>query len=137
MSEHNLEMLFGPARDDASPDPDPHPHPRPVTARISGVFRLPGHADPAPGPHRLAGMCAWAAVLGLVGVAIALRALVAIMTGVVPHWFEPAVIGTGVAGITLTVGGFMAVHQRHLPWALLGAASATLVLNVAMTVSTL
>jgi hypothetical protein len=76
-------------------------------------------------------------VLGLVGVAIALRALIAIVSGVVPHWFEPAVVGTGVAGIALTVGGFMAVHRRHLPWALLGAASATLAMNVVMTVSTL
>lgn len=127
MPEHNLEALFGPARDDAKPAEPSTP------SRLSSAFRLPGTADPAPRPHRLAGMCAWAAVLGLVGVAIAVRALIAIATGIAPSWFEPAVVGTGVAGITLTVGGFMAVHQRHLPWALLGAASATLVLNLLLT----
>lgn len=129
MPEQNLEALFEPTRDDGKPAR------RSTSTRLSSAFRLPGTADPAPGARRLAGMCAWAAVLGLVGVAIAVRALLAIMTGVAPDWFEPAVVGTGVAGIALTVGGFMAVHRRHLPWALLGAASATLVLNLLLTLS--
>jgi hypothetical protein len=83
------------------------------------------------------GTCAWAAVLGLVGLVVAARSLWAIMAGLAPGWFEPAVIGAGLVGIGLTVAGFTAIHQRYLPWALLAAASAVLAATTAMMISAL
>jgi hypothetical protein len=83
------------------------------------------------------GMCAWAAVLGLVGLVVAARALWAIMSGLAPGWFEPAAIGAGLVGIGLTVAGFTAIHRRYLPWALLTAASAALAATMVMLINAL
>lgn len=128
----------GPARPlRRSPVPVVRPRPRtgPLTTRLSAWLRVPSRYDPAPAAHRLVGLAAWAALLGVIGLAVALRALLAVVTGVAPGWFKPAVLAIGVLGIALTVAGFMAVHQRHLPWVLLGAASATLAVNLIVAVS--
>jgi hypothetical protein len=79
------------------------------------------------------GVCAWATALGIVGIGVALRALVAMLAGQMPHWFEPAITTTGLLGIALTAAAFAAVHRRRLPWALLGAA--TLMLGATLAVS--
>jgi hypothetical protein len=106
-------------------------------SHLPGSLRLHGSPDPAPQPQRVIGMCAWAAVLGLLGLVVAARALWAIMTGLAPGWFEPAAIGSGLAGIGLTVAGFTAIHRRYLPWAMLAAASAALAATTVMMISTL
>jgi hypothetical protein len=104
---------------------------------LPGSFRMPNSTDPAPEPQRLIGMCSWAAALGLLGLMVAARALWALMTGLAPDWFEPAVIGVGLLGIGLTAAGFTAIHRRYLPWGLLTAASATLVATTTMVISAL
>ena len=101
--------------------------------RLRESFRLPAHRDPEPDPARLVGLCSWTAALGLLGLAIAGRASVAILTGAVPGWFEPLVVTMGVVGITLTAAAFLAIHRRHLPWLLLTAATVTLVTAAAVT----
>jgi hypothetical protein len=104
---------------------------------LPGSLRPHRSADPAPDPQRVIGMCAWAAVLGLVGFVVAARALWAIMSGLAPGWFEPAAIGAGLVGIGLTVAGFTAIHRRYLPWALLTAASAALAATMVMLINAL
>lgn len=114
---------------------------RAVSARrlghLPGSLRAHRSADPAPDPQRVIGMCAWAAVLGLVGLVVAARALWAIMSGLAPGWFEPTAIGAGLVGIGLTVAGFTAIHRRYLPWALLTAASAALAATTVMLINAL
>jgi len=44
-------------------------------------------------------------------------------------------IVTGAVGIGLTVGAFVMVHRRRLPYALLGAASAVLLIALILTVN--
>jgi hypothetical protein len=104
-------------------------------AVLADRFRLPASHDPAPQPARMLGVCAWATALGVVGVGVALRALVALLAGQTPGWFEPTITIAGLLGIGLTAAAFAAVHRRRLPWALLGAATlmlgVTLVANLA------
>ena len=100
---------------------------------VAERFRLPASHDPAPQPARMLGVCAWATALGILGIGVALRALVAMLAGQMPHWFEPAITTTGLLGIALTAAAFAAVHRRRLPWALLGAA--TLMLGATLAVS--
>jgi hypothetical protein len=100
---------------------------------VAERFRLPASHDPTPQPARMLGVCAWATALGILGIGVALRALVAMLAGQMPHWFEPAITTTGLLGIALTAAAFAAVHRRRLPWALLGAA--TLMLGATLAVS--
>lgn len=99
------------------------------TARMAHAievrFRLPGRDDPAPEPNRLAGVCGWAAALGLGGMAVALRAFIGMMS-MKGAWYAPTVITIGVLGLLCTIGAFASVHRRRLPWMLLGAASVAL-----------
>lgn len=94
---------------------------------------MPGPRDLPPRPARLFGVCAWAAALGLLGLPVAGRASVAIITGQAPSWLEPTVVSCGLAGICLTATSFAAIHRRHLPWLLLAAASVGLVVNGYLT----
>src|SRR5256885_382419 len=87
-------------------------------ARWGGPRAVPdvlGKPDPVPPPRRLAGMCAWAALLGFVGIAVGVRGLIAIMVKA-PHWYEPTLVGLGLAGIGLAVVAFVTVHYRYVPW---------------------
>jgi hypothetical protein len=103
--------------------------PRIVRQRLAGAladrFRLPGHDDPAPASNHLAGICAWAAVLGLGGMAVALRAFVGLVTNG-SAWYAPTVITIGLIGITSTIGAFASVHRPRLPWVLLSVGTAAL-----------
>jgi hypothetical protein len=96
-----------------------------IAEALSDRFRLPGHDDPPPATNQLAGVCAWAAVLGLGGMAVALRAFVGLVT-VPADWYAPAVISIGLVGITATIGAFASVHRPRLPWALLTIGTAAL-----------
>lgn len=100
--------------------------------RLRGRFRLPGRHDPAPHPGRLFGVCGWAAGLGLLGLPVAGRSSVAIITHAAPAWFEPTVVAVGLLGMVLTVGAFAAIH-RPLCWHLLLAATGLLAVNLQLT----
>jgi hypothetical protein len=108
-----------------------------IRRRRPGGIRLPAPDDPAPGLGRMLGVCAWAAALGVVGLAVAARALVALLGDEAPGWYEPTVLAGGVAGLALTAAAFLAVHHAWLPWALLSAATVPLVVNLTATATAL
>ncbi|GFJ91733.1 hypothetical protein [Phytohabitans rumicis] len=113
---------------DERPEPGPAPH------GVARIFRLPRSHDPAPPATRLIVMCAWATALGVAGLGVATRGLMAIMGGLVPGWYEPSFVAVGLAGIGLTVGAFMSIHHRRLPWVLLALAIVPLAGSVALTI---
>jgi hypothetical protein len=96
-----------------------------VAGALSDRFRLPAHDDPPPAANHLAGVCAWAAVLGLGGIAVALRAFVGLVTASA-NWYAPTVISIGLVGILATIGAFASVHRQRLPWVLLSVATVAL-----------
>jgi hypothetical protein len=106
-----------------------------LAVRLRERFRLPGRHDPAPHPGRLAGVCTWAAGLGLLGLPVAGRSSVAILTHAAPAWFEPVVVTIGMLGIAVTVAGFAAIHRRWLPWHLLTAGTGLLAANLLLTLT--
>jgi hypothetical protein len=106
-----------------------------VAAQLRVRFRLPDRHDPAPHPARLAGICFWAVALALLGLPVAGRCSVAIITGAAPAWFEPVVVLVGVLGILVTASTFAAIHRRWLPWLLLVAATGLLGLNLSITLT--
>jgi hypothetical protein len=77
-------------------------------------------------------MCAWAALLGFLGLAVAIRGLVAILTKA-PDWYEPAVVLIGLGGISLTVVAFLTVQYRVVPWCFLTLASWALLASIVAT----
>jgi hypothetical protein len=99
---------------------------------LPGVFRLPTEADPRPASRRIAAVCAWAAALGLGGMAVALRAFVGLIAQY-RAWYAPTVIAVGLLGLACTIGAFASVHHRRLPFALLGVASASLAVGWIVT----
>jgi hypothetical protein len=101
---------------------------------LGSRFRLPRPDDPAPRQWRIAGICGWAAGLGIAGLVAALLTLVA-MVRTTAGWYEPTVIAIGLTGILCTIGALASVHRRHLPWTLLAAASAALVAALALTLA--
>ena len=82
---------------------------------------------------RFSQVCGWAAVLGGIGLVIGLRGHIGILTGTPPTWYEPSIITTGLIGIALTVGAFLTVRQRRIPWILLGSSSVALVVALSLT----
>ena len=100
--------------------------------QLPDAFRLPTDRDPAPEPRHLAAVCGWAAALGLGGMAVALRAFVGLV-GDSRAWYAPAVAVIGLIGLTCTIAAFASVHKRLLPFAMLGAASVSLVLGWIVT----
>lgn len=108
---------------------------RGFAAWLRDRFRLPGRRDPAPHPGRLIGVCTWAACLALLGLPVAGRSSVAIITGAAPAWFEPAVVTVGVCGILLTIAAFAAIHRPRLPWLLLIGATVPLAVNLSLTLT--
>jgi hypothetical protein len=119
----------------APPTLRPGLRPRQRTALDRGPEVAPrgDAASDTPRLRQLMGVCGWAAVLGGIGLVIGIRDLFAVVTGASPSWFEPVMSGIGVAGIALTVGGFLTVHRRRAPWIFLGAGSAMLVAGMIVT----
>jgi hypothetical protein len=93
-------------------------------ARVTLAMRPETKQPPAPG--RLVGLCAWAAVIGIIGLVLAIRSALAILSGA-PAWFAPIAAIVGLLGFTSTLGAFVTARWRIAPWALLGLASATIV----------
>jgi hypothetical protein len=85
-------------------------------------FRMPGTPDPAVRLRRLGGVAAWAAVLGFGGLILTLRIMIGLFTEIAT-WYLAVTFTLGLIGIACTVGAFASVHQRRLPWLLLGGAT--------------
>ena len=103
-------------------------HVKRLGRQLPDVFRLPTEDDPRPDNRQIAAVCGWAAVLGLGGMAVALRAFVGLI-GAYRGWYAPTVITVGLLGLACTIGAFASVHRRRLPFALLGVASVTLLIG--------
>jgi hypothetical protein len=110
-------------------------HARAERFNVASLFRLPGTHDPSPDNGQLIGICAWAMALGVVGLLIALRGLVGIVSGHAPTWYEPTLIGTGMVGILFTVLAFLTIQRRYLPWIMLAVATIPLGVNIGLTVA--
>jgi hypothetical protein len=93
-------------------------------ARVTMAMRVPVRKEP-PASRRLVGLACWAAVLGILGAILAIRAGVGVMIGA-PSWYFPAAAGIGVVGVVLTMGAFVTARARIIPWTLLGLASCAL-----------
>jgi hypothetical protein len=97
-------------------------------------FRLPGTRDPEVRLRRLAGVSAWAALLGFGGLLLALRIMVGLFTDIA-DWYLLLTFFLGVIGIGCTVGAFGSVHKRTLPWILLTGATVAEAICFAATFS--
>lgn len=82
--------------------------------------------------RRLVGMCAWAALLGFLGVAVGIRGAFA-MLGTIADWYQTTLIGLGLGGIFLTVVAFLTVQYRIVPFVFLTFASGTLLAAIIAT----
>lgn len=101
---------------------------------IAPAIRV-GKDDDAPRLRHLVGISVWAALLGVLGLAIGLRGFVGVLAGDAAGWYEPTFILLGVVGIGLTVAGFATIHRGRAPWMLLGAASLSLLAGLVTTIS--
>jgi hypothetical protein len=108
----HLDLPFGWVRD------------RSVAAPVErqARFRFPAADDPAPSTRRLLTMSLYAALLGLAGAGVGVRGLLSVIGGV-PGWYVPVLTLMGLVAVALTVGAFLSVHRRWLPWTLLLAAA--------------
>lgn len=122
----------------------PAPAPRTATGTVSGeraglssvtgAFR---QISPPPrrGPalRRLAALAGWAALLGVVGLGVGVRGLIAILVGGIPKWFEPTIIALGFSGIVLTSGAFLTARRGPWAWLFLLAATGVLVASIVVS----
>ncbi len=102
-------------------------------APVAGAFRRPTQSRGGPDQRRLAALAGWAALLGVVGLIVGIRGLIAILVGGIPGWYEPTLIVMGLVGIALTSGAFLTVQHGRLPWYLLGAGSVVLLSSIIAT----
>jgi hypothetical protein len=98
-------------------------------------FRFPGVDDPAPGTRRLLAMSVYASLLGLAGVGIGIRGLVSQIGGGVPGWYVPVLAFLGMVSVALSVGAFLSIHRRVLPWLLLLGAAVPLIADIMLAVA--
>jgi hypothetical protein len=101
-------------------------------ARVTLAMRPDTKQPPAPG--RLVGLCAWAAVIGIVGLVLAIRSAFAIISGA-PGWFAPIATIAGLVGFSSTLGAFVTARWRIAPWALLGVASLTIIVALILVLA--
>lgn len=94
-------------------------------------------AGPRGTSRQILGVCGWATVLGLVGLAAGLRGLVAIVAGLAPTWYEPTMASVGLGGIALTMVAFLFVRHPRLPWIMLSLATVPLAVNLTLTFAAL
>jgi hypothetical protein len=105
-----------------------------ATHTIAPAIRVP-RPDQGPRLRYLAAACGWAALLGVIGLAIAVRGFVGVQVGDSASWYEPAILITGGLGIGATVAAFLTVNRRRVPWILLGVASVALVVGMILTIT--
>jgi hypothetical protein len=89
------------------------------------LFRFPAADDPAPATARLLAMSLYGALLGLTGVGVGLRGLIAAVGGA-PFWYVPLLAFLGLLSVAAAVGSFLSIHRPTLPWLLLMAATVPL-----------
>jgi len=99
------------------------------------LFRFPAADDPNPGAWRLLAMSVYASLLGLAGVGVGARGVVSTIGGGVPGWYVPLLAFAGMLSVVLSVGAFLSIHRRALPWLLLLGAAAPLGAAVALAVA--
>jgi hypothetical protein len=129
-----------PVQDSPAPDVVPfgwEPGPADLMDDIDGevYFRFPTPDDPAPGTRRLLAMSLYASLLGLAGVGIGIRGLVSQIGGGVPGWYVPVLAFLGMVSVALSVGAFLSIHRRVLPWLLLLAAALPLIADIMLAVA--
>lgn len=92
------------------------------------------HSSHHPGPPntRLLGLCVWATVIGVIGLAVAGRALLTVAAGTGPAWYEPTLSAVGTAGVAFTAAAFLTERRIRLPWLLLGLATVPVLVNVGL-----
>jgi hypothetical protein len=100
---------------------------------VTGAFRMPVTARSGPRLARLAGVCGWAALIGLVGMAVGIRGLFAVLFSTTPGWYLSTLIIIGLGGIALTSAAFLTVQYGHVPWLLLGAGTAAVIAAIVVT----
>lgn len=93
----------------------------------------PDEQERRPALKIVAGVCAWAAVLGLADLILVIRGLVTILGGSAPGWYEPLLIGLGLGGIALAVTAFMTVQFRIVPWIFMALSSAAVIASLIVT----
>jgi hypothetical protein len=101
-------------------------------ARVTLAMRPETKEPPAPG--RLVGLCAWAAVIGIIGLVLGIRSAFAIISGA-PGWFAAIAPIVGLVGFTSTLGAFVTARWRTAPWALLGVASLTIIVALILVLA--
>jgi hypothetical protein len=100
---------------------------------VTGAFRRPNFSQRGPNLRRLAGLSGWAALLGVIGLGVGVRGLIAILVGEVPGWYQPTLIMMGLIGLGMIAGAFLTVQRGILPWLLLGASSVVLLASIIVT----
>ena len=129
-----------PVQDSPAPDVvpfgwEPGPDDEPGDLDSEVYFRFPAADDPAPGTRRLLAMSLYASLLGLVGVGIGIRGMVSQIGGGVPGWYVPVLAFLGMVSVALSVGAFLSIHRRVLPWLLLVGAAVPLIADVMLAVA--
>jgi hypothetical protein len=127
-------------QDSPAPDVVPfgwEPGPGDETGEAEGevFFRFPTADDPAPGTRRLLAMSIYASLLGLAGVGIGIRGMVSQIGGGVPGWYVPVLAFLGMVSVALSVGAFLSIHRRVLPWLLLLGAALPLIADIMLAVA--
>ncbi|GGQ76699.1 hypothetical protein [Couchioplanes azureus] len=107
----------------------------PPAAGEEALFRFPAADDPAPGTRRLLGMSIYSALLGLAGVGVGVRGLLSQIGGGVPGWYTWVLAFLGMVSVALSVGAFLSIHRRLLPWLLLISAAVPLIVDVMLAVA--
>ncbi|GIF45577.1 hypothetical protein DFJ67_0789 [Asanoa ferruginea] len=109
-----------------------------AAAAQTGIFRLGDlvHSDARPTPEgsHMLGIVAWGTALALAGVGVGIRGLAAIIGGLAPAWYQPALIGAGLLGVLLTVAAFVTIQRRYAPWLMLAFATIPLAVSIALTI---
>jgi hypothetical protein len=103
-----------------------------IPGYLAERFRLPTPDDSAPEQRRLIGVCAWAGLLGIGGVTIALRVLLTLFQ-VDSGWYAMKASAIGLVGLLFTVAAFASVHRPVLPWSMLSCATTALAGAIVLT----
>jgi hypothetical protein len=103
-----------------------------IPGYLAERFRLPTPDDSAPEQRRLIGVCAWAGLLGIGGVTIALRVLLTLFQ-VDSGWYAMKASAIGLVGLLFTVASFASVHRPVLPWSMLSCATTALAGAIVLT----
>lgn len=83
--------------------------------------------------RHLVGLCAWAAAVTLLGIAVGLWVMIRLMSYGTPGWYEPVIVLTGLAGVGLEIAAFVNVGKGTLPWALMGGSTFVLFVSIGIT----